>query len=196
MPKSPSRSCVPIAEVRACAGPASARTASVEHPPGVPGPHGCLWQGAPRARAVGGVSKPARSATSTPKPRRAGPLLGRAQSRYWAAASWPAAWCWWREPGVGKSTLLMHAAAQVAPKAARCCTYPGRSRRSRSACAAQARGARRGHLPAGRERPRSDLRFDLGGPAQLVNIDSIQTVMTPASKAARSVTQVRESPPA
>ena len=99
------------------------------------------------------------------------------------------------EPGIGKSTLLLQAAARLRRRAGRCCTPAARSRPTRSGsapsgCSTKTRArctcsARPGSRPSSAPRRRSR--------ADVVVIDSIQTVYTDALESAPgNVGQVRE----
>src|SRR5256714_1924163 len=141
-------------------------------------------KGAPRAKAVGGGSKPVAlgdvDAEAAPRRARAWDELHRVVGG---------------ERGVGKSTLLMHAAAQVAAGGGKVLYVSGEE----SAQQIRMRGQRLGVLNAGiflLAENDLDLICDSisAEPPQLVIIDSIQTVMDAGLEGgAGSVTQVRES---
>src|SRR5258705_1195885 len=151
---------------------------------------------APRAKAIGGVSKPVAlgDVDSEAAPRRAlaWDELNRVLGGGIVAGSLVLVG---GEPGVGKSTLLMHAAAQVAAGGGKVLYVSGEE----SAQQIRMRGQRLGVLDAGillLAETDLDLICDSisADTPQLVIIDSIQTVMDAGLEgSAGSVTQVRES---
>src|SRR6266550_1022209 len=153
-------------------------------------------KGAPRTKAVGSVSKPVAlgEIDSEAAPRRAlgWDELNRVLGGGIVAGSLVLVG---GEPGVGKSTLLMHAAAQVAAVGGKVLYVSGEE----SAQQIRMRGQRLGVLDAGiflLAENDLDLICDSisADPPQLVIIDSIQTVMDAGLEgSAGSVTQVRES---
>jgi DNA repair protein RadA/Sms len=151
---------------------------------------------APRSRAIGGVSKPVAlgdvDAEAAPRRALAWDELNRVLGGGIVAGSLVLVG---GEPGVGKSTLLMHAAAQVAAGGGKVLYVSGEE----SAQQIRMRGQRLGVLDAGiflLAENDLDLICDSisAEPPQLVIIDSIQTVMDAGLEgSAGSVTQVRES---
>src|SRR6267143_4836817 len=153
-------------------------------------------KGAARAKAAGGVSKPVAlgdvDAEAAPRRALAWDELNRVLGGGIVAGSLVLVG---GEPGVGKSTLLMHAAAQVAAGGGKGLYVSGEE----SAQQIRMRGHRLGVLDAGiflLAENDLDLICDSisADPPQLVIIDSIQTVMDAGLEgSAGSVTQVRES---
>jgi len=153
-------------------------------------------KGAPRAKAIGGVSKPVAlgdvDAEAAPRRALAWDELNRVLGGGIVAGSLVLVG---GEPGVGKSTLLMHAAAQVAADGGKVLYVSGEE----SAQQIRMRGQRLGVLDAGiflLAETDLDLICDSisADTPQLVIIDSIQTVMDAGLEgSAGSVTQVRES---
>ena len=98
------------------------------------------------------------------------------------------------EPGIGKSTLLLQAAANVARTAGAVLTAPVRSRSTRSSRAASGCRRRRPALPARRDLPRADPRRIARIKPALVIVDSVQTVFSLKFQSAPgSIGQVREA---
>src|SRR6266550_178670 len=153
-------------------------------------------KGVPRTRALGGVSKPVAlgdvDAEAAPRRALGWDELNRVLGGGIVAGSLVLVG---GEPGVGKSTLLMHAAAQVAAVGGKVLYVSGEE----SAQQIRMRGQRLGVLDAGiflLAENDLDLICDSisADPPQLVIIDSIQTVMDAGLEgSAGSVTQVRES---
>ena len=153
--------------------------------------------GADARRALADVGEP-----EPPAPRRSGSASSTGSSA--AGSSRARSSSLGGEPGIGKSTLLLQAAAGVAavgrPGAASC-TRPARSRPPRSACAPRASGC--STAPAGAasaiarrvvDRPDRRRRARRAAPALLV-VDSIQTAtVDELDGPAGSVGQVREPP--
>jgi DNA repair protein RadA/Sms len=98
------------------------------------------------------------------------------------------------EPGIGKSTLLIQAAAAIANKAARAIYISGEESAGQVRLRAQRLGLERAPVELAAETSVEDILATLsqGAPPRLVIIDSIQTMWTEAAEAAPgTVTQVR-----
>ena len=97
------------------------------------------------------------------------------------------------DPGIGKSTLLLQALAQMTHRC-RGCTSPARNRWRRSPAVRNASGCRSTAACAGRNRVERILEHAAAARPRLIVADSVQTLWTEALTAAPgSVSQVRES---
>ena len=145
-----------------------------------------------KSAAAGGSSCAARR-QRRPR-RRASPAASTSSTACWAAASCrAAAMLIGGDPGIGKSTLMLQAAAAIARTAARWSMSAARSRSTRSGCARSASGWRERRCSSPRHLGRDILAtVDQPSAPALLIIDSIQTMWVDGlEQAPGTVTQLR-----